>query len=51
MVLAGAAHAAEIEVKMLNKGSDGVPMVFEPSFVKIVPGDTVKFVSTHEDNA
>lgn len=43
---AGAATAAEIEVKMLNKGSDGTPMVFEPALVKVQPGDTVKFVST-----
>jgi pseudoazurin len=42
----GAAQAAEIEVKMLNKGTDGVPMVFEPALVKIAPGDTVKFVAT-----
>jgi len=45
LLLGGAAAAAEIEVKMLNKGSDGV-MVFEPSLVKIEPGDTVKFIST-----
>jgi len=40
----GAASAAEVEVKMLNKGTEGV-MVFEPAFVKISPGDTVKFVA------
>ena len=45
MSLAGAASAAEIEVKMLDKGTDGV-MVFEPAMVKIEPGDTVKFVAT-----
>ena len=45
LVLAGGARAAEVEVKLLNKGTDGV-MVFEPAFVKIAPGDTVKFVST-----
>jgi pseudoazurin len=45
LVMAGGARAAEVEVKMLNKGADGV-MVFEPAFVKIAPGDTVKFVST-----
>jgi pseudoazurin len=45
MSLAGAASAAEIEVKMLDKGADGV-MVFEPAMVKIEPGDTVKFVAT-----
>jgi pseudoazurin len=42
--LAGAASAAEVEVKMLNKGTEGV-MVFEPALVKINPGDTVKFVA------
>ena len=46
LVLAGGARAAEVEVKLLNKGADGAVMVFEPAFVKIAPGDTVKFVST-----
>jgi len=45
MSAAGAADAAEIQVKMLNRGAEGV-MVFEPALVKIEPGDTVKFVST-----
>jgi pseudoazurin len=45
MSLAGAGSAAEIEVRMLDKGTDGV-MVFEPAMVKIEPGDTVKFVAT-----
>ena len=45
MALTGGARAAEVEVKLLNKGSDGAVMVFEPAFVKIAPGDTVKFVS------
>ena len=39
------ADAAEVEVKMLNKGAEGF-MVFEPSLVKVEPGDTVKFVAT-----
>jgi pseudoazurin len=39
------AMAAEVEVKMLNKGAEGT-MVFEPALVKIQPGDTVKFVAT-----
>ena len=39
------ATGAEIEVKMLNKGTEGF-MVFEPSFVKAEPGDTVKFLAT-----
>jgi pseudoazurin len=38
------ASAAEHEVKMLNKGAAGM-MVFEPSFLKIAPGDTVHFVA------
>ncbi|RDI60739.1 pseudoazurin [Microvirga subterranea] len=42
--LGGAASAAEVEVKMLNKGTEGV-MVFEPALVKVAPGDTVKFVA------
>jgi len=45
IVMAGGAAAAEVEVKMLNKGVEGM-MVFEPALIKIAPGDTVKFVST-----
>lgn len=41
----GMATAAEVEVKMLNKGAEGA-MVFEPALVTIQPGDTVKFVAT-----
>ena len=44
-IMAGTAVAAEIEVKMLNKGAEGA-MVFEPALVKIAPGDTVRFVAT-----
>ncbi len=39
----GSAMAAEHEVKMLNKGAKGA-MVFEPDFLKVEPGDTVKFL-------
>jgi pseudoazurin len=46
LALAGVAHATEVEVKMVNKGSDGGMMVFEPALVKLAPGDTVKFVAT-----
>ena len=42
---AGAASAAEFEVKMLNKGAEGA-MVFEPSFVQAQPGDVIHFVAT-----
>ncbi len=44
-IMAGNAVAAEIEVKMLNKGAEGA-MVFEPALVKIAPGDTIRFVAT-----
>ncbi len=46
LVLIGGARAAEVEVKLLNRGTDGAAMVFEPAFVKVALGDTVKFVST-----
>ena len=45
VLMAGGALAAEVEVKMLNKGVEGA-MVFEPAMVKVAPGDTVKFVAT-----
>ena len=38
--------AAEFEVHMLNKGADGKSMVFEPAFLQIEVGDTVKFIPT-----
>jgi pseudoazurin len=37
------ACAADFEVRMLNKGTDGA-MVFEPILTKIAKGDTVTFV-------
>lgn len=43
--LCTAAHAAEVEMKLVNQGSDGI-MAFEPPVVKIKPGDSVKFVAT-----
>ena len=46
MASAGTAFAAEVGVKLLNRGTEGGTMAFEPSFVKIAPGDTVKFLST-----
>ena len=50
LAMASGTMAAEIEVKMLNKGTDGGLMVFEPAFVKIEPGDTVKFVATDKSH-
>lgn len=38
-------YATEHEIKMLNMGADG-SMVFEPGYLKVNPGDTVKFVPT-----
>lgn len=46
LTLTGGARAADVEVKLVNKGADGEAMVFEPAFLKIAPGDTVKFVAT-----
>ena len=45
VIFAGAAGAAEVEIKMLNKGEKGA-MVFEPNFVSVAPGDTIRFVPT-----
>jgi pseudoazurin len=45
MTLAGAAHAADHEIQMLNKGDKGA-MVFQPDFVHAAPGDTITFVPT-----
>ena len=41
--------AAEVEVRMLNKGAEGL-MVFEPALVRIEPGDTVKFVASDKSH-
>jgi pseudoazurin len=44
-LLAGSAVAESYEVQMLNRsGTD--TMVFEPAFLRIAPGDTVKFIAT-----
>lgn len=37
------AMAADHQVRMLNSGKDGT-MVFEPGFLRVAKGDTVKFV-------
>ena len=44
--LSTSAHAADHEVKMLNRSADGEMMVYEPAFLKIEPGDTVTFLPT-----
>ncbi|CDI09257.1 pseudoazurin [Agrobacterium pusense] len=43
-IFAFPALSAEIEVKMLNKGSDGQAMVFEPATVKAAVGDVITFI-------
>ncbi len=40
------AAAKEIIVHMKNQGAEG-SMVFEPSYVKAAPGDTVRFLPTN----
>lgn len=45
MLISTAASAANFEVRLLNKGTDGA-MVFEPAFVKAAVGDTVTFIAT-----
>ena len=37
--------AADHEVRMVNKDSEGRTMQFEPAFLKIAPGDTVTFIA------
>ena len=45
LAAASQAEAAELRVKMLNKGAQGA-MVFEPAQAKLKPGDTVRFIPT-----
>ena len=44
-IVTGAVLAADIEVKMLNKGDEG-KMIFEPSFIKAQKGDNIIFLPT-----
>jgi pseudoazurin len=48
VLLSTAASLAQTvhEVKMLNKGANNEAMVFEPAFVKAMPGDSIKFIPT-----
>jgi pseudoazurin len=50
ILAATASHAAEHTIKMLNRGSDGTNMVFEPAYVKAAVGDTIKFVATDKSH-
>lgn len=49
ITMAGTAVAETFEVKMLNRGEKG-PMVFEPDYLEIQPGDRVVFVPTHKSH-
>ncbi|HEV7317623.1 MAG TPA: pseudoazurin [Ensifer sp.] len=46
---ANPAFAEPIEVKMLNRGESG-SMVFEPDYVELKPGDSVKFLVGHKSH-
>lgn len=51
LTLTSAVHAETHDVEMLNRGEAGA-MIFEPAFLRIAPGDTVRFVaSTRGHNA
>ena len=43
------AHAETIDVKMLNRGEKG-SMVFEPDFVRLQPGDSIRFIATNKSH-
>lgn len=45
-LVAGQASAATHQVRMLNTGANGASMVFDPLFLNIRPGDSVKFIAT-----
>lgn len=45
VALTGVAVAEDFEVQMLNRGEAG-SMVFEPAFLRLAVGDTVKFIAT-----
>jgi pseudoazurin len=46
LAAAGNALSAEHEVRMLNKGTSGGVMVFEPALIQAEVGDTIRFVPT-----
>lgn len=46
LLFSTAAQAETHEVKMLNRSAAG-SMVYEPDFVKLSPGDSIRFIATH----
>lgn len=49
LLFASTAVAEVHEVKMLNRGASGA-MVYEPDFLRLQPGDSVRFVPTHNSH-
>lgn len=45
-LLPGLALSDTYDVKMLNRGDSG-SMVYEPNFLALQPGDTIRFIATH----
>jgi pseudoazurin len=45
LAMSAPALAADHQVQMVNKDSEGRAMQFEPAFLKIAPGDTITFVA------
>jgi pseudoazurin len=46
LLAAAPGQARDWQVRMLNRGPDGVAMAFSPAFLVIQPGDTVRFLAT-----
>ncbi|AGE94358.1 pseudoazurin [Citrobacter farmeri] len=49
LALTASAFAQTHDVLMKNRGSAG-PMVYEPDYLEIQPGDTVKFIRKHKSH-
>jgi pseudoazurin len=50
-LMGSAAFAETFEVQMMNKGTDGERMVFEPAFIQAAAGDTIKFIATDKGHS
>ena len=48
MLMPGVLQAAEHEIRMVDRSEDGQAMSFEPSYLRIEPGDTVTFVPVNK---
>ncbi|CAM7680864.1 Pseudoazurin [Citrobacter portucalensis] len=49
LAFASSAFAQTHEVLMKNRGTGG-PMIYEPDYLEIQPGDTVKFIRKHKSH-